>query len=152
MACGDSGIGSYDNHGCLVASQTWCATELRCKSNGSTCTPSTHYQDDHNCWVDTEHWCNADGICKPTGQLCTVSELTDQYGCLHGEQTWCAAENKCKMTGDTCGGTGTGTGDDILSGTTAGIDNKMLLMGGVAVLGGLLLLGGSRGSEEGLIW
>ena len=154
MACGSIGVGTYDNHGCLIASQKWCDTDGACKSLSQDCTISTHYRDGKGCWVDLEHWCNSDGICKPAGQLCTVSELTDQYGCLHGEQTWCAAENKCKMTGDKCGTTttpitpGDGGIDDILSGQTAGIDNKMLLMGGVAVLGALLLFGGSRAARK----
>jgi hypothetical protein len=58
------------------------------------------------------------------------------------------------MTGDKCGTTttpitpGDGGIDDILSGQTAGIDNKMLLMGGVAVLGVLLLMGGAKAGSK----
>jgi hypothetical protein len=149
QSCNDAGIGTYDNHGCLAVSQTWCATEAMCKNIGGACAALTHYKDNHGCYVDTEHWCSADGVCKATGQMCTVSELTDEYGCLHDTQTWCAAENKCKINGATCGsGTGGNGADDILEGETFGIDNKMLLVGGIALLGIILLAGGAKAGSK----
>lgn len=147
-SCGDTPLATLDDHGCIIGSSTWCESKQRCVQTGIESCCITGSADIHGCICNTNTWCAAEGMCKLPNQLCGAGGIGtyDTHGCLIASQMWCASENKCKLTGSSC--ETSGTGDEIISGQTFGVDNKTLMMGGIALLGVLLLFGGVKSAER----
>jgi len=144
-SCGTTPLANVDEHGCIVGSSTWCESKDRCVQTGIESCCITGTTDEHGCICNETTWCEAEKMCKLPNQACGGSGIGtyDNHGCLIASQTWCDSENKCKTIGSTCETIGSGA-DDILEGETFGVDNKMLLMGGIALLGVILLAGGAK--------